>query len=445
MEQVKTFQAVNDDVLIDIISQVRDRLVFIAPGVRERVAKAIVDAAERILEHGTVNVILDVSAEVCRLGYGDIEGLKMVQKASGSSGFLSSQPGVRIGVLIADDDTLVYSPTPLYLEAEPEVAKEQLNFRDVDSDGQSENRKPVVKPNGILLKKSVPTNLANACAADGVYLKREIGMEPVKNEEIENAANSLAANPPKEFNVARQERVFSSQICFMELEVTDYKIASKRLELPPALFVADDETRKRLSNRFQVFDKNQLPNDVEYKRKNGRTVFLSYEYIDKRLKETRKDFLINVGKWGTVMLRSRMRDFDNAVDEIVDMLRYYRERIKERCREIALKSFDRLVEEVSGKLIENPPIIWRNRLAGARTDEEKKQAVKELLADHFESEVENAIQEFNPKTKKIERGVTYETFNDNEFINFIDKALGRGWREQYFDEHDAIPEGKPVK
>ena len=58
---------------------------------------------------------------------------------------------------------------------------------------------------------------------------------------------------------------------------------------------------------------------------------------------------------------------------------------------------------------------------------------------------ERMIAIFDPKTKKIERGVTYETFNDKEFINFIDKALGRGWREQYFDEHDAIPEGKPVK
>ena len=59
MEQTKTFQAVNDDVLIDIIGQVHDRLVFIAPGVRERVADAIVDAANRILDNGTVNVILE--------------------------------------------------------------------------------------------------------------------------------------------------------------------------------------------------------------------------------------------------------------------------------------------------------------------------------------------------------------------------------------------------
>ena len=38
MEQAKTFQAVNDAVLIDIINQVQKRLVYIAPGVRAGVA-----------------------------------------------------------------------------------------------------------------------------------------------------------------------------------------------------------------------------------------------------------------------------------------------------------------------------------------------------------------------------------------------------------------------
>ena len=85
MDQEKTFQAVNDDVLIGIIRRVRERLVFIAPGVRRRVAEAIVDAVGRLLDHGTVNVILDVSAEVCRLGYGDIDGLKKINDSYGHS------------------------------------------------------------------------------------------------------------------------------------------------------------------------------------------------------------------------------------------------------------------------------------------------------------------------------------------------------------------------
>ena len=445
MDQGKTFQAVNDDVLIDIIRCVRERLVFIAPGVRRRVAEAIVDAAGRLLDHGTVNVILDVSAEVCRLGYGDIKGLKKIQEASSRTGFLGSQPGVRVGVLIADDDTLVYSPTPLYLEAEPEVAKEPPNVGFGNASDLLEVGRPVVKPNGIFLKKSVPSNLADACAADGNYQKREIGLDPVMGAKVKEVEESIDTNPPKSFDVTRKERVFSSQICFMELEVTDYKIASKRLELPPELFVVDDETQKRLSNRFQVFDKDLLPDDIPFENVNGDQVKLSYEYIDKQIKNTRKDFLINVGKWGTIMLRTRMQDFAVAVNEIEAMLRAYKDGIKGKCRDIALKSCEKLAEEVSSKLIEHPPIQWRNRLTIAKTDTQKKQVVKEIMAEYFGIQIEKAIDEFDPKTKMIERGVTYETFNDDEFIKYIDKALGRHWREHYFDEHDAIPEGQPRK
>lgn len=448
MEQSKTFQAVNDAVLIDIINRVQNRLVFIAPGVRKVVAEAIATASTRLAD-GYINVILDVSAEVCRLGYGEIEGLKLIQESSGVRGYLSSQEGVRIGVVIADDDTLVYSPTPLYLEAEPEVSKSPVKNPFNSLDGLTKVCQPVVKPNGILLKKSVPENLADACSANGDYLKREIGMESVKVGEVKKAEASLAKNPPKRFDVTRQERVFSSQICFMELEVTDYRIAAKRLELPPEMFVMDDETQKRLASKFQVFDKEKLPNDIKYARKNGEHVMLSYDYIEKLIKDTRSDFLINVGKWGTVMLRSRMKEFDEQVDEIIDMLNFYKQNISEKCREIAEKSCERLADEVSDKLIKSPPPRWRNRLARGQTQEAKREIVKQLIAELFAEEIEAAINAFNPKTKKIEKSVTYETFCDEEFVGYLAKprALGPNWRKDYFDEHDAIPEdaGRTLK
>ena len=80
MEEAKTFQAVNDDVLVDLIDQVHERLVFIAPGVRKKVAEAICGAGERLGDAGNVSVILDVSEEVCRMGFGDIEGLRILQQ-----------------------------------------------------------------------------------------------------------------------------------------------------------------------------------------------------------------------------------------------------------------------------------------------------------------------------------------------------------------------------
>ena len=89
-----------------------------APGVRKKVAEAICGAGERLGDAGNVSVILDVSEEVCRIGFGDIEGLRILQQNRLICGRLSAQEGVRIGILITDEDTLIYTPTALLQEAE---------------------------------------------------------------------------------------------------------------------------------------------------------------------------------------------------------------------------------------------------------------------------------------------------------------------------------------
>lgn len=175
MEEAKTFQAVNDDVLVDLIDRVRERLVFIAPGVRKKVAEAICAAVERLGDAGNVSIILDVSEEVCRIGFGDIEGLRILQQNQLICGHLSAQEGVRIGVLITDEDTLIYTPTALLLEAEPEVSKAQPHFGGSTDDAN----RPAMKPNGVLLKKHVPQNLSSACSADGNFARREIGFTSI--------------------------------------------------------------------------------------------------------------------------------------------------------------------------------------------------------------------------------------------------------------------------
>lgn len=438
MNTESTFQTVTDELLIELVEGAKTRLVFIAPGVRIKVAEALAAAAQRL--PGSVNVILDVDAEVCRLGYGDIEGLKCLQEIPGMNGnVLNAQPGVRIGVVIADDDTLFYSPTPLLIEAEPTVEK---NDGAVFGAAGDEKAKRVSKPNGVIIRKSVPAALAGACSADGNYSKREIGLEPVDKKDVEKAQTSLQKTPPKKFDLARQERVFSSKLCFMELEITDYQIASKKLELDPELFVVDDDTRKRLTNRFRVFDKDRMPKDIPYKTSDGKDVKLSMEFIDQRIKEVRKAYLINVGRWGTVILRSRMEEFNGKVDEIVNMLNFYKESACERVKSIALESCRKLAEEISEKLLKDPPAKLQNRLAMKNTREGKIEVIAEYIADGCRDQIDTALKGFDPKTKRVEKNITYETFSDKEFVAYLEKpaALGKGCMKEIFEEHDSARE-----
>ena len=93
------------------------RLVLVAPGVSDSVAKAIVETWKDI-GPGRVQIVLDVDPEVCRMGYGQFSALQMLFEAAKQMGTsVHQQAGLRIGVVVTDESTVVYSPTPLLVEA----------------------------------------------------------------------------------------------------------------------------------------------------------------------------------------------------------------------------------------------------------------------------------------------------------------------------------------
>lgn len=99
------------------ISCARRRLVVIAPGLSESVAKAIIKKWHE-LGRDAVQVVLDPDPEVCRLGLGDLAALQLLHEtAEQIRGRIHQQQGLRVGVVVTDETTTVYSPTPRLIEA----------------------------------------------------------------------------------------------------------------------------------------------------------------------------------------------------------------------------------------------------------------------------------------------------------------------------------------
>lgn len=80
------FCAVDDAALIRFFLHARKRIVFIAPGVHDPVALALEKPLQDVAGLG-VTVILDPDEDVCRIGYGDAAGLKVVNECAKKSGF----------------------------------------------------------------------------------------------------------------------------------------------------------------------------------------------------------------------------------------------------------------------------------------------------------------------------------------------------------------------
>src|SRR5688572_14759095 len=102
--------SLTDTELIGLVACANHRILFIAPGLSLPVAQALAHQWEK-LGAGAVQVVLDTDPEVCRLGLGDIEALKLLQStAERLRSRIHQQQGLRIGVVITDETTTIYSP-----------------------------------------------------------------------------------------------------------------------------------------------------------------------------------------------------------------------------------------------------------------------------------------------------------------------------------------------
>ena len=98
----QSIRSVDDDAQAAFVESAKTRLVFAAPGLNRKVARALAERYKS-LEPENVDIILDVDPEVVRLGYGDLEALKGLQEAAEKLGSnINRQEGMRIGLTISD-------------------------------------------------------------------------------------------------------------------------------------------------------------------------------------------------------------------------------------------------------------------------------------------------------------------------------------------------------
>lgn len=425
----QTFTRVDDEVLCKTIAQARQRLVFIAPGIRPLVAQALAKAMT-IVPTDAIHLVLDVDAEVCRLGYGDkdFKGMEILQvAAAGNSLTVNHHPGIRIGLLIADDTTLIYSPTPELIEAE--------------------SRQPD-KPNAIILRNALPEQLADACAVGkSGFAKVEVGLDQINRQAVEEVKRDLQDRPPKEFNVARVERVFSSLLQYVELKIEGYKLSTRTLSLNAELFgVRDPEVISRLTNKYRLFSQPDAltveiprigtdgkPDDKEPKENFG------LKSIDKERSKIKAKFVIEAGEFGSLILRRDVAAFEKEISLLKAKVTEYKKAVHEQIDASIEEIVDELLAALRESLKSSPPAHWQSRYLGKEPTAED---VERLFREDVEKEVQRVRTDFEPKVSVTYKEVTYQTFKTPEFREFVEKRFGKPAISAILREHDAAPEEK---
>ena len=205
------FQSIQDEDVARHIRAATARVVYGAPGVSAPVADALVACIRSGLVP-QIEIVLDGDEETCRLGYCDAPALERLHSAVTQGGMsILRHPGIRLGILLTDEEVLIWSPTPLMFEAPRGTAA----------------------PNGMVLTSKTLDALPDAL---GIGLRSspddaELGRSLMRREEVASVAEAIKSAPPAPFNLARLTRVFSSRFQFVETTLCGAELTRREIPL----------------------------------------------------------------------------------------------------------------------------------------------------------------------------------------------------------------------
>lgn len=436
----QVFAVANDATICAAIASCQQRLVYIAPGITEAIADAMSHLLQKV-SNLALTVIIDTDPEVCRLGYGTEAGLQSLQKLANEQHLaIRYQAGVRIGVLMCDEQMWVYSPTPLLIEA--------------GSERQDQ-------PNALCVMAPAALGaVALACAAEGeqsaaavLPQQAEIGRQIATPQIIANSLQDLKRQPPKPYDLARIERVYSSKLQYVDFEVNGYRLTTRRVQVPNDLLVGNDKTLEtRLRNSFALLEgKTSLEVEIEDKDEATLEVLkdtggkpLKVLYSEKRIEDERKaiykDFLTPIAGHGQLISKARRAAFDLRIKWFEDRVKAYAKAVADALQVKVDESINDLTKALLPTVCKAPPArLLKKNLNRDFSSDDLSLAIKAELHEAFNT----GERFFQPQVKVVFKDLTYETIQDKKFRQQLEEAfkgLGKNVIGDLFEEHDAAPE-----
>jgi hypothetical protein len=423
----RTFAVASDAGLVELIQSATRRLIVVAPAVTDRVAAAL---AGRLRDLGRVaiTVILDADPEVYRLGYGTQSAFDVLRTASKVNQLdLRMQAGVRIGVVISDDVTMLFAPVPMLIEA---------------------GSKTDEKPNAIIIKGGDIGRIADATGAGEVNSKKqEIGTRAMTPELAEALDRDLAMNPPQKFDVARALRVFSSKVQCVELEVANYRLSTRQVRLPPELMdITDDDLKKRISSRIRTPASEFGKFTIKVTTVTGtETLEIDEKWLSAERKRIEDDCTFPIPKFGRVILHQDREKFDREIARYREIVLAYQKVVVSELEKVKSSFEEKLVTEYLPRWIQKPPpalIRYLPDPTGADIKLHLRRTAQNLFAE--------AVDFAPPLVRVVYKNVAPESVQDKAFTEPLRREMEK--REvpdniikNLFNTSDAAPTDTALK
>ena len=421
-----TYCAVDDDKLVSLIRSARRTIHFAAPGLHWRVARALCERFDEV-QFLQVTLILDPDEDVFRIGFGEIEALKLVHDHANASGFfVRSQPGLRMGTLQVDKKTLVWSPTARSIEAPPDSHRRAFDN--------------TYSPNGLMLGASAGNQISNAICAEGTDTNpsdAEIGRDAVTPEQIAKTAIALSLNPPIPVDLSRISRVFSTKLQFVELRVSHAKLSQQRISLSSALLNADasEDLRAHLESSLRAFSELkecgiQVPvyvdGDFAFDRRgNVLSEVVTEASLGRDRHAIEAEYLYEIPGFGRVIECSRRGEFEKRIAA-------YKARLDAHARGMTT-----IITNETQYLV-NEAVNWlADRMSRSGVDvftrNEYMRSISRKLSDCV-----RAAAATSPRVSLVFKNIDWKQTQDQDFNDKLCKVLPPAVRRCWFEKFSAV-------
>lgn len=416
---MQVFRSVQDEDLVRSIENASTRVVFVAPGVSEAVSKALVTCMED-RRTAQVMIVLDADEESCRLGYCDAPALeKLTAAATQFSVPLRRQPGLRIGLLMTDDEVLIWTPTPLMFEAPRQNAE----------------------PNGMMLTPQTFKELPQAMGVDPEKPEApaEIGTAALKLEEVVKVVAAIKAAPPAAFNLARLSRVFSAKFQFIETVLRGAELTKREMRLDSLIVNSDapEALRPLLHTTVQPFntdadksvDVGVLVNGELAYRKTGEVLTKPTTQAEMRAywDALTDKYIVNLPGFGKIIRLTDKAKFEEGRAAFESILKAW------------VAGFQLLVKGDHDKRVAKVVDLIVSRMEKASEKEKlARPAIDQLVRKGLDN-----LRVIEPGVKVVYKNITVESTRDQEFLDVLKKNLSEKELEGWFHIFDAAPMVRP--
>lgn len=401
MSESDVFVALTQSEMAHLCKTAHRRIVLAAPGISLSVAQQIAEASHRV---GTIRIILDCQDETLRLGYGDIQAVRLLINAGIEVGQSS---GLRTGVFIADRQGWSFSPTPLSVERE---------------------RQSNATPNAIRLNPEQQNTLIEAL---GLHLHPEnavlpfddapveLRYSPLSHAEVARVEKSLAEAPPIPFDLQRQVRVFQPYIQYVELSLQGASLRRQTITLPPSLapLATAKQVQDRLHTTYSLISDSSKINDKP---------------LHDELNKIRKEFTHTIKSLdGNVMLRGKQSALEARMKVLQSQVDTYKATLEKKLEKEIASSLSQLKRALLPLVLRNPPTELVNGCLGVKPTREE--------ADRW---LQYELEKVFPKTETILRDIELkQTFKDVTYSSLNHPDL----KKELKDAFPAIEWDKPFE